>query len=126
MSIWKSSQDGAQGAQGVTGQAGALVYDPFGVVANARIWSGLVTTDANGAWTANYAAAGFTMPPIVQATAVGANATAGGARNSSFSANPTPSSASGIVTTANGAILGVIPLQLVGAGVAVHVTAIGK
>lgn len=117
---------GSTGATGATGPAGALVYDASGAVANAKVWSGTVTTDANGAWSANYSAAGFTQAPNVQANAIGPNATAGGARNASLTAAPTATAAQGIVTAASGAVLGLLPLQLVGAGVVVHVTAVGK
>jgi hypothetical protein len=126
MSIWKSGLRGATGAIGATGSAGALVYDASGLVANAKIWSGTVTTDVNGAWTADYSAAGFTQAPIVQANAIGPNATAGGARNASLTAATTTTAAQGIVTAASGAVLGLLPLQLVGAGVVVHITAVGK
>lgn len=119
-SIWKS------GLKGATGPAGALVYDSSGQVANAKIWSGVVLTDANGAWAANYAAAGFTEAPRVSAVAVGPNATANGARNACLSASPTTTSAQGTVTQANNAVLGLLPLQLSGAGIPVHVIAVGK
>lgn len=36
------------------------------------------------------------------------------------------SCATGIVTAPNSAVLGLIPLQLVGAGIVVHITAVGK
>lgn len=124
MSIWKSSQNGRDGN---TGPAGALVYDSSGLVANAKIWSGRATTDANGAWSVDYSAAGFTQAPIVQATVVGPNATASGARNASLSAAPTQTGAAGIVTSpATISLLGLLTVNLVGAGTTVHVTAIGK
>lgn len=145
MSIWKSSQNGAPGPvgpigpagpagvtgatglTGATGPAGALVYDSGGLVANAKIWSGTAATDANGAWTVNYSAAGFTQAPIVQATVVGAGSNAAQTRNASLSANPTTTSASGIATSpATVSLLGVLSVNLVGSGAIVHVTAVGK
>lgn len=126
MSIWKSSRDGRDGADGQRGPAGALVYDASGLVANARIWSGTATTNASGQFTANYTAAGFTEAPRVQATCVGPGATAGDARNASWISAPTTTGATGIVTSPSTAVLGLIPLQLVGAGVVVHITAVGK
>lgn len=124
MSIWKSSRNGAPGSQG---PAGALVYDASGLVANAKIWSGTATTNASGAWSVDYSAAGFNEAPRVQATVVGPNATAGGSRNASMSANPTTTGAQGIVTSpATISILGLLTVNLVGAGTVVHITAVGK
>lgn len=123
MSIWKSSRNGAPGSQG---PAGALVYDALGLVANAKIWSGTATTGSNGQFTANYSAAGFTEAPRVQATCIGPGATAGDARNASWISTPSTTSATGIVTSPSTAVLGLIPLQLVGAGIVVHITAVGK
>lgn len=123
MGIWKSTQDGAAGARG---PAGALVYDGSGLVADAKIWSGLATTGSNGQFTADYANAGFTTAPRVQATAVGPGSAVADARNASWIAPPSTTSATGIVTSPSSSVLGIIPLQLVGAGVVVHVTAIGK
>ncbi len=117
---------GATGPTGSTGPSGALVTDSGGVVPNAKIWSGTATTDSNGAFSVNYSIAGFTQAPIVQATVIGPNATVSGARNASLSAPPTTTTAQGIVTAASGAVLGLLPIQLVGAGVVVHVTATGK
>lgn len=122
-SIWRS---GLRGQRGDSGAAGALVYDSGGLVVSAKIWSGRAVTDANGAWTVDYTVAGFTQAPNVQATVVGHNATVSGARNANLSAPSTTTSATGIVTAASGAVLGLIPLQLVGAGVVVHVTVTGK
>ena len=123
MSIWKSSRDGETGPRG---PAGALVYDATGLVSNAKIWSGTATTGANGQFTANYSNAGFTETPRVQATCIGTGATAGDARNASWIGTPSSTSATGIVTSPSTAILGLIPLQLVGAGVVVHITAVGR
>lgn len=106
--------------------ADSPVYDSAGLVANAKIWSGTATTGSNGQFTANYSAAGFTEAPRVQATCIGPGATAGDARNASWTSAPTSTSATGIVTSPSTAVLGLIPLQLVGAGVVVHITAVGK
>lgn len=129
MSIWKSSRNGENGATGATGErgpAGALVYEASGLVASAKIWSGTATTNASGRFTADYTAAGFTEAPRVQATCIGPGAAAGDARNASWISAPTTTSATGIVTSPTTAVLGLIPLQLVGAGVIVHITAVGK
>lgn len=106
--------------------ADSPIYDSTGLVANAKVWSGTATTGSNGQFTANYSAAGFTEAPRVQATVVGPGAAVGDARNASWIAAPTTTSATGIVTAPNSAVLGLIPLQLVGAGIVVHITAVGK
>lgn len=126
MSIWKSSRNGEPGTTGDRGPAGALVYDASGLIASAKIWSGTATTNASGQFTANYTAAGFTEAPRVQATCVGPGNTAGDARNASWITPPTTTSATGIVTSPSTSVLGLIPLQLVGAGVVVNITAVGK
>src|SRR5438105_2602164 len=117
---------GTAGLTGDTGPAGALVYGASGLIAGAKIWKGTATTGSNGQFTADYSAAGFTVAPIVQATVIGPGAAVGDARNASWIATPGLSIATGIITAPNSAVLGLIPLQLVGAGVVVHVTAIGS
>lgn len=46
-----------------------LVYNASGQAASPKIWYGTVTSDANGDFTVNYATAGFTVAPVVTATA---------------------------------------------------------
>lgn len=117
---------GATGATGPAGPAGALVYNASGLVANAKIWSGTVTTNASGAWSVDYSAAGFSSAPVVQATVVGAGANAAQTRNASLSATPTTTGAAGIATTpATISLLGVLTVTLAPAGAVVHVTAVG-
>lgn len=144
MSIFKSGLVGPQGPQGEKGDAGspggigpagpagsvgpagALVYGSSGAISNAKIWKGTATTNSSGQFTADYSAAGFTVAPAVQATVIGSGSTAGDAKNASWTAAPGLNSATGIVTAASGAVLGLIPIQLVGAGVIVHVIAVGN
>lgn len=91
-----------------------------------KFWMGTATTDVNGAWSVNYAAAGFTSAPLVQATVVGPSASANGSRNASLSAPPTTTTAAGIVTSpATISLLGLLTVNLVGAGAVVHITATG-
>lgn len=121
-SIWRS---GLRGTKGDTGAAGALVYDRNGTVATAKIWRGSATTGSNGQFTVDYSAAGFAVAPMVQATVIGPGSAVGDARNASWVAAPGLTSATGIVTAPQSAVLGLIPLQLVGAGVVVQVIAVG-
>lgn len=91
-----------------------------------KVWIGTATTNAQGVWAVDYTAAGFANAPQVQATVIGPNATAAGARNASLSAAPTATGAAGIVTSpATISLLGLLTVNLVGAGTVVHVTAIG-
>lgn len=117
---------GQTGATGPAGPAGALVYDSSGLVSAAKIWSGSATTGSNGQFTVNYSSAGFSSAPFLQATAIGPGSAVGDSRNASWTAAPSTTSATGIVTAPQSALLGLIPLALVGAGVVVHVTAVGK
>lgn len=116
---------GDPGTQGLTGPAGALVYNAGGLVANAKIWSAVVNTDANGRWAVNYAAAGFTAAPRVSATAFGPGTTAADIRNADLTA-VSSTAASGIVSAPALSVLGLITVSLVGANVPVHIIAIGE
>lgn len=122
MSIWKRSQNGATGP---TGAAGALVYDSGGLVANAKIWSGTVTTNASGAWSVDYTAAGFTETPRIQATCFTAGTTAASVANAKTAAKSL-TAASGVVAVPALAVLGILSVTLAGAGISVDVVAIGK
>lgn len=107
--------------------ASVSVYDTNGLVSNPKLWSGVANTDSNGAWAVDYSSAGFTAPPRVQATAVGPGASASAARNAGLSSAPTATTAAGIVTSpATISILGLLTVNLVSAGVPVHVVAIGS
>lgn len=117
---------GSTGATGATGPAGALVYDSGGLVSGAKVWSGTALTNGSGQWTVNYAAAGFTSAPVVQATCVGAGLGASDTRNASLSAAPTLTGVSGIATAPALSVLGLITVQLAAANTVVHVTAVGK
>lgn len=117
--------NGTNGTNGTNGAPGALVYNAGGLVANAKIWSGTVTTNASGVWTVNYAAAGFTGTPRVQATCTGPGATASDVRNASTTAK-SATAASGICVAPALSVLGLITVSLVGAGVSVDVVAIGE
>ena len=116
---------GGTGPTGSTGPAGALVYNASGLVASPKIWSTVVNTDANGRWSANYAAAGFTATPRVSATALGPGTTAADIRNADLTA-VSSTAASGIVSAPALSVLGVITVSLVGANVPVHIIAIGE
>src|ERR1700744_446469 len=108
-----------------TPAAGFQSIDANGNAAGAKAWHGVVTTASDGSWVADYSAAGFTEAPGVQAIAVGA-AGASGARNATLSADPTTTQAGGTVSQPALAVLGLLSLSLVGAGVKVQVLAVGK
>jgi len=46
-----------------------LVYNVTGAAPSPKIWYGLVTSDVNGDFTVDYSSAGFTVAPVVTATA---------------------------------------------------------
>jgi len=119
------SRKGDTGPAGPTGAPGALVYDSSGAVSAAKIWSGTVTTNSSGVWSVDYTAAGFVAPPVIQANCTATGTTAADMRNAKTTTKST-TAASGIVVAPALSVLGIISVSLVGAGVSVDVTAIGK
>lgn len=119
-----SIPQGQKGDAGTNG-AGSIYRQSSGLAATARVWVGTATTNASGVWSVDYSSAGFTAAPIVQAQPV-ASGTA--AVNLSF-ANPQSISAtacSGIAGAgAAVSLLGGLGVGLLGAGVTIHVVAIG-
>lgn len=116
---------GATGPAGPAGPAGALVYNSGGLVSNAKIWSGTVTTNASGVWTVDYSAAGFTAPPRVIPNATGPGNAAANVRNVSTTTK-SATAATGICVLPAVSVLGLITVSLVGAGVSVDVVAVGE
>jgi len=117
--------DISMGGGSTRGPARALIYNAAGIVPNAKVWSGTVTTDANGVWSVNYAAAGFTAPPRVIANATGPGNAAANVRNVSTTTK-TATGATGICVAPAVSVLGFITVSLVGAGVSVDVVAVGE
>lgn len=114
----------------IKGQPGAdgtvPTYTSAGLQSGYKMWFGTATTNSSGQWSANYSSAGFTVPPLVQPQAVSSANTTAGAVGSSITA-PTTTSVSGACFVANPiSLLGVLPLQTVGAGVVVQLFVIGK
>lgn len=117
---------GIQGIQGVQGNPGpGTVYNASGAVPLPKIWSGTVVTNASGVWTVDYTNAGFTATPRLTSSATNAGATAGTLVNTKTTSK-SATGASGIAAAPALAVLGILSVSLVGAGVSIDVIAIGE
>lgn len=113
----------------VTNASGVIVAYPLNVVQmfgaagsipNGRIFTSIVTTAANGTWSCDLTPGGFSGPPNVQAQAIGSSSLLTGAGMATCM-QPTATLVTGtVVAPLVGGLIG-----LVGAGVKVHVSAIG-
>lgn len=105
--------------------AGAIYKQSVGLSNGSKIWYGTATTNASGAWSVDYTNAGFTATPVVQAQPI---TTGVAAANLMFATPQTVNSTtcSGIAGAgATVAILGGLGIGLLGAGVTIHVVAVG-
>jgi hypothetical protein len=118
---------GSTGPQGPTGATGSIpVYNSAGLITGAKIWIGTATTNSSGAWSVNYSSAGFTSAPSVQAQAISTSTSTANAVSTTQTA-PTSTSVSGAAFVPNAiSLLGLLPLQTVGAGTVIQVMAIGS
>lgn len=109
----------------ISSTAFPLTYGSAGQTASPKIWTGTVTSDANGDFTVSYATAGFTAVPVVQVTAI--SPTTGIITDrcwATLQGTPTTTSATGY--TLRGVTLLVLGVaQRTAPNTVVHVTAIG-
>lgn len=117
---------GAAGPAGTNGINGTVpTYNAAGLITGVKMWIGTATTAANGQWTINFASAGFTASPSVQAQAL-STALTGTAAVSTTMTVPTTTAVSGAAFIPNAvSLLGILPLQAAGAGIVIQVIAIG-
>lgn len=118
--------NGTNGLNGTNGKDGIVpVYGSAGLIASPKIWTGSVTLDASGNFSANISSAGFTAPPVsVHLTGKGSTQTAAQSVNPFY----TSKTATAIVGSAT------VPVTLLAlgltnakapAGTVIEVTAIG-
>lgn len=106
------------GATGPAGAAGIVpFYGPSGLIVGIKCWQGSVPTQTGGAWSVNYASAGFTAVPNVESQAISPSGALAGLLFSTMTA-PTATMASGVTALAGIGGLG-------GAGAVVMVRACG-
>lgn len=117
---------GATGNTGPQGPSGIVpVYNSSGIVSGVKMWVGTATTNSSGQWSINYSSAGFTNPPLINPQAISTSNTAANTVSTSMT-SPTTTTVSGACYIPNAiSLLGVLPLQSVGAGVTVQVVCIG-
>lgn len=101
------------------------VYNSAGLVASPKIWQGTVTTGANGVWTVNYSSAGFTSPPIVQATAQLSDANTENRTWATLNTAPTSTTAVGYTVRGDVVTGSGISVRNGLSGITIHVVAFG-
>lgn len=123
----------AQFVSSYNGSSGAItvpvhtIYSAGGAMASAtKVWMGTATTNASGQWAVNYALAGFTVAPSVQAQAISPDNTVTNAIGTSQTAPNLSAVAGAAYVGQTVSLLGLLPLKAVGAGVTIQVVAIGN
>jgi hypothetical protein len=117
---------GSQGSQGSQGPSGIVpIYNSSGLLPGVKMWVGTTTTDVQGMWTVNYSSAGFTQPPIVQPQPISNTRNPNAAVCTSMLATTTGAAAGACFLPNAITLLGLLPLQAAGGGIAVQIVAIG-